>query len=82
MKTHYCLVEKTQITYEGECSWCGDKETVTFGKHHKQMMNVFKPRELSDEEIHEVINRTAWVGTEEEIRFKIAKAILEKASEK
>jgi len=40
------------------------------------------PRELSDEEIHEVINRTAWIGTEEEIRFKIAKAILEKASEK
>jgi hypothetical protein len=36
-------------------------------------------KELTDEEIWEVINRTAWVGTEEEIRFKIAEAILRKA---
>jgi hypothetical protein len=37
---------------------------------------------LTDEEIWEVINRTAWVGTEEEIRFKIAEAVLRKAKEK
>jgi hypothetical protein len=37
---------------------------------------------LTDEEIWEVINRTAWVGTEEEIRFKIAEALLRKAQEK
>jgi len=37
---------------------------------------------LTDEEIWEVINRTAWVGTEEEIRFKIAEAVLRKAQEK
>jgi hypothetical protein len=36
-------------------------------------------KELTDEEIWEVINRTAWVGTEEEIRFKIAEAILREA---
>jgi hypothetical protein len=44
----------------------------------------FKPpaNTLTDEEIWEVINRTAWVGTEEEIRFKIAEAILRKAQEK
>jgi len=30
---------------------------------------------LTDEEVWEVINRTAWVGTEEEIRFKIARAV-------
>jgi hypothetical protein len=40
------------------------------------------PRELSDEEIRAVIDGTWWVGTEEEIRFKIAKAVLKKASEK
>jgi hypothetical protein len=40
------------------------------------------PADLTDEEIWEVINRTAWVGTEEEIRFKIAEAILRKAQEK
>jgi hypothetical protein len=41
-----------------------------------------EPKTLTDEEIWEVINRTAWVGTEEEIRFKIAEAILRKAQEK
>jgi hypothetical protein len=41
-----------------------------------------KYKDLTDEEIWEVINRTAWVGTEEEIRFKIAEAILKKAQEK
>ena len=40
------------------------------------------PADLTDEEIWEVINRTAWVGAEEEIRFKIAEAILRKAQEK
>jgi ribosomal protein S28E/S33 len=30
---------------------------------------------LTDEEVWEVINRTAWVGTVEEIQFKIARAI-------
>jgi hypothetical protein len=41
-----------------------------------------KYKDLTDDEIWEVINRTAWVGTEEEIRFKIAEAILKKAQEK
>ena len=40
------------------------------------------PAELTDEEIEEVINRTYWVGTEYEIRMKIARAILKKAQEK
>ena len=38
-------------------------------------------KELTDEEIEEVINRTYWVGTEDEIRMKIARAILRKAQE-
>lgn len=25
-KTHYCPVEKTTISYEDECNWCGEKE--------------------------------------------------------
>jgi hypothetical protein len=41
-----------------------------------------KYKDLTDEEIWEVINRTAWVGTEEEIRFKVAEAVLRKAQEK
>jgi hypothetical protein len=42
-------------------------------------IEALKAKTLTDEEIWEVINRTAWVGTEEEIRFKIAEAILRKA---
>ena len=26
MKSHYCKQEKTAISYEGECNWCGEKE--------------------------------------------------------
>ena len=26
MKEHYCPEERTTISYEGECNWCGEKE--------------------------------------------------------
>ena len=26
MTPHYCPVEKTNIAYDDECSWCGEKE--------------------------------------------------------
>ena len=26
MKQHYCPAEKTMITYEGQCNWCGEKD--------------------------------------------------------
>ena len=26
MKEHFCPAEKTTITYQGECSWCGESE--------------------------------------------------------
>jgi hypothetical protein len=51
-------------------------------KSLKDEIESLKTKTLTDEEIWEVINRTAWVGTEEEIRFKIAEAILRKAQEK
>jgi hypothetical protein len=47
-----------------------------------QALYTHPAKTLTDEEIWEVINRTAWVGTEEEIRFKIAEAILKKAQDK
>ena len=28
MKEHFCLAEQSVITYQGECSWCGEKETL------------------------------------------------------
>ena len=29
MTPHYCPVEKTNIAYDGECNWCGEKEPMT-----------------------------------------------------
>ena len=29
MKEHFCPAEKTTITYQGECSWCGESEGST-----------------------------------------------------
>jgi hypothetical protein len=26
MKEHFCPVEKTTITYQGKCNWCGERE--------------------------------------------------------
>ena len=28
MKEHFCPVEKSMITYQGKCNWCGEKEWV------------------------------------------------------
>ena len=28
MKEHFCPVEQSVITYQSECSWCGEKETL------------------------------------------------------
>ena len=28
MKEHFCPAEKSIITYQGECSWCGEKEAL------------------------------------------------------
>ena len=51
-------------------------------EQHTIPLYTHPAKTLTDEEIWEVINRTAWVGAEEEIRFKIAEAILRKAQEK
>jgi hypothetical protein len=32
MKQHYCSAEKTTISYEGECNWCGEKEVNEYFK--------------------------------------------------
>ena len=40
MREHFCSAEKSMITYEGECNWCGQKEWV----------------ELTDEEIESAID--------------------------
>ncbi len=58
------------------------EETVTFGKHHKEMLDAMKaPRELSDEEI---MKEWHWkyADTYEDVLIEFAKAILKKASEK
>jgi hypothetical protein len=39
MKTHYCKAEKTIISFEGECNWCGAKE-------EKQLEMIERVKEL------------------------------------
>ena len=29
MKEHFCPAEQSTITYQGECSWCGEKEALS-----------------------------------------------------
>jgi DNA-directed RNA polymerase subunit RPC12/RpoP len=28
MKKHFCSVEKSMITYQGKCNWCGEQEVL------------------------------------------------------
>ena len=32
MKSHYCKAERSFISYEGECNWCGEKEAPATDK--------------------------------------------------
>jgi hypothetical protein len=57
------------------------RDEYCFQKIERILRERNELKELSDDEIRKVIDGTWWVGTEEEIRFKIAKAVLEKASE-
>ena len=63
---------------------CECMQSVSFFKANDDDIPLYTHpvKELTDEEIEEVINRTYWIGTEDEIRVKIAKAILRKAQEK
>jgi hypothetical protein len=73
----YINVEERKLEWAKPTTW----HTPTIAQMEKIPLYTH-PANLTDEEIWEVINRTAWVGTEEEIRFKIAEAILRKAQEK
>ena len=73
----YINVEERKLEWAEPITW----HTPTIAKMDKVPLYTHPAKTLTDEEIWEVINRTAWVGTEEEIRFKIAEAILRKAQE-
>ena len=74
----YINVEERKLEWAEPITW----HTPTIAQMEKIPLYTHPAKTLTDEEIWEVINRTAWVGTEEEIRFKIAEAILRKAQEK
>ena len=74
----YINVEERTLEWAAPVVW----NTPTVAQMDKVPLYTHQYSNLTDEEIWEVINRTAWVGTEEEIRFKIAEAILERAQEK
>ena len=94
MKTHYCPADKTTISYEGECNWCGEKEMkqepvawtdgkfcLSFAESDICPIPLYTaPRELSDEEIRQV-----WLSLPydpDNAPYIFARAILKKASEK
>jgi hypothetical protein len=74
----YINVEERKLEWAKPITW----HTPTIAQMDKIPLYTHPAKILTDEEIWEIINRTAWVGTEEEIRFKIAEAILRKAQEK
>jgi len=74
----YINVEERKLEWAKPMTW----HTPTIAQMDKIPLYTHPAKTLTDEEIWEVINRTAWVGTEEEIRFKIAEAILRKAQKK
>jgi hypothetical protein len=74
----YINVEERKLEWAKPTTW----HTPTVAQMDKIPLYTHPAKTLTDEEIWEVINRTAWVGTEEEIRFKISEAILRKAQEK
>ena len=39
MKEHFCSAEKSLITYEGSCNWCGQKEWV--GLTNDELTDLF-----------------------------------------
>ena len=40
MKTHFCHQDRDWITFEGECNWCGMKESIplTSDEEFRQIM--------------------------------------------
>lgn len=50
MKAHFCPVDRTTISYEGECNWCGEKEMTnekqkpTTDEYRSNWDNIFKNR--------------------------------------
>jgi hypothetical protein len=57
MKEHFCPAEKSMITYQSKCNWCGEKEWVN----------------LTDEEIDEAINSCKTLDTRKYFRAVEAK---------
>ena len=78
MKEHFCPAEKTTITYQGKCNWCGEREALAqtqepvgqlleeaYGRG--QVMWFNKPKDQSM--LYTTPPQRTWVGlTDEEVR--------------
>ena len=42
MKEHFCLVENTLLSFEGQCNWCGEKEGSMTQDDLKLVLDVLK----------------------------------------
>lgn len=61
MKSHYCPADKTTISYEGECNWCGEKEKrkiykeggIRFQTISQEILALLADKEMSKHELVE-----------------------------
>ena len=48
MKEHFCPAEQSTITYQGECSWCGEKETLAQTQEPDDIASILACRDMLD----------------------------------
>jgi len=75
MKQHFCPVEKTLLSFEDQCNWCGEKEeSMTYNEWWNKVGSGMQP--LPNEDIEEFAHRMtalAWFNGENSEREACAK---------
>ena len=69
MKEHFCPAEQSTITYQGECSWCGEKETLAQTQEPDDIASILACRDMLDAQ--PVPPRT-WVGLTDEDMYVVS----------
>jgi hypothetical protein len=48
MKEHFCPAEQSIITYQGECSWCGEKEALAQTQEPDDIASILACQDMLD----------------------------------
>ena len=74
MKEHFCPAEKSIITYQGKCNWCGEKEALAQTQEPVQfkctVIDNQHPNGIPLEQWAKPPQRT-WVGLTDEDRLRL-----------